>query len=60
MLQARERTLILFPSIVFTFGLVVEFIKEFGGAALARPKTKKIIMHISKAHLPNLLIYLAS
>jgi hypothetical protein len=31
-LGAREHTLILFPSIVFTFELAVESIKEFGGA----------------------------
>jgi hypothetical protein len=34
MLQARECTLTPYLSIVFTFGLVVEFIKEFGGALM--------------------------
>jgi hypothetical protein len=33
MLQARERTPILCPSIVFTFGFVVESIQEFGGVS---------------------------
>ncbi len=32
-LQARERAPILSPSNVFTFRLVVESIKEFGGAS---------------------------
>jgi hypothetical protein len=41
MLRVREHTLTPSPSVVFTFGLVVEFIKELGGAALAQPKTKK-------------------
>jgi hypothetical protein len=30
MLQAKEHTPTFYPSIVFTFGLVVESIKEFG------------------------------
>ncbi len=33
MLRARERTPTPYPSIVFTFGLVVESIKEFGGVS---------------------------
>jgi hypothetical protein len=33
-LQAREHTRTPYPSIVFTFGFTVEFIKEFGGASL--------------------------
>ncbi len=33
MLQAKEHTPTFYPSIVFTFGLVVESIKEFGGAS---------------------------
>jgi hypothetical protein len=32
-LQARERALTPYPSVVFTFGFVVESIKEFGGAS---------------------------
>jgi len=32
-LRAKECTLIFYPSIVFTFGLAIEFIKEFGGAS---------------------------
>jgi hypothetical protein len=32
MLQAKECVSTPFPSIVFTFGFVVESIKEFGGA----------------------------
>jgi hypothetical protein len=32
-LQVRERATIPSPSIVFIFGLVVESIKEFGGAS---------------------------
>jgi hypothetical protein len=31
-LRTKERTSIPYPSIVFTFGLKVESIKEFGGA----------------------------
>jgi hypothetical protein len=33
MLQAREHAPTPYFSIIFTFGLVVEFIKEFGGAS---------------------------
>ncbi len=33
-LQVKERTQTHFPSIVFTFGLVVESIKELGGASI--------------------------
>jgi hypothetical protein len=36
MLRGRERTLIP-PSVVFTFGLLIESIKEFGGASLFMP-----------------------
>jgi hypothetical protein len=32
-LGARERTLTFYPSVVFTFGLVVESIMEFGGVS---------------------------
>jgi hypothetical protein len=32
-LGARERTLTFYPSVVFTFGLVVESITEFGGVS---------------------------
>jgi hypothetical protein len=32
-LQAKERTPTFSPSVVFTFGLIVEFIKEFRGAS---------------------------
>jgi hypothetical protein len=32
-LQVRERTPILFPFVVFTFGTLVESIKELGGAS---------------------------
>jgi len=41
-LQARERTPILFPSIVFTFGLVVESIKELGGTSCTLSLNKTI------------------
>jgi hypothetical protein len=34
MLQARERAPILSPSVVFTFGLIVDSIKELGGASM--------------------------
>jgi hypothetical protein len=34
-LQAKERAPTLYPSDVFTFGLIVESIKEFGGASNA-------------------------
>jgi hypothetical protein len=33
-LPTKERTPILYPFIVFTFGLIVESIKEFGGVSL--------------------------
>ncbi len=33
MLRAKERTPTPYPSIVFTFGLVVESIKEVGGVS---------------------------
>ncbi len=36
MLQAKELTLILSPFTFFTFGLVVEFIKELGGASICQ------------------------
>ncbi len=35
MLRARERALIPFPSIDFTFGLAIESIKELGGVSVA-------------------------
>jgi hypothetical protein len=41
-LQAKERTQTPFPSDVFTFGLVVESIKEFGGASI-RKKSKSFL-----------------
>jgi hypothetical protein len=34
MLHAKERAPTIFPSDVFTFGLVVESIKELGGASI--------------------------
>ncbi len=34
MLQAREHALIPSPYVVFTFGLAIESIKEFGGASI--------------------------
>jgi hypothetical protein len=33
MLRTKERTPTPFPFVVFTFGLIVESIKEFGGAS---------------------------
>jgi ABC-type branched-subunit amino acid transport system permease subunit len=33
MLRAKKRTPIIFPFVVFTFGLTVESIKELGGAS---------------------------
>ncbi len=36
-LRARERAPTLSPFAIFTFGLVVESIKEFGGASLLDP-----------------------
>ncbi len=35
MLRVRECVPTLSPFVVFTFGLIVESIKEFGGASLA-------------------------
>jgi len=34
MLQAREHAPTIYPSAIFTFGLIVESIKEFGGASI--------------------------
>jgi len=34
MLRAKEHIPTLYPCIVFSFGLILEFIKEFGGASL--------------------------
>jgi len=34
MLRVKEFTLASYPSIVYTFGLIVKFIKEFGGASM--------------------------
>ncbi len=36
-LQAKERTPIPYPSAIFTFRLIVESIKEFGGVSLYPP-----------------------
>jgi hypothetical protein len=33
-LQTKERAPTLFPSVVFTFGLAIESIKEFGGVSM--------------------------
>jgi hypothetical protein len=35
-LRVRERTPTPFPSIVFTFGFAIEFIKEFGGVSVIK------------------------
>jgi hypothetical protein len=37
MLRVKECTPTLYPSIVFTFGLIIESIKEFGGVSLEPP-----------------------
>ncbi len=42
MLKARECTPIFFPSIIFTFGLVIESIKELGGTSCTPSLNKKI------------------
>jgi hypothetical protein len=42
MLQARECTPTLYPSVVFTLGLIVESIKKFGGALRRVKKGKKM------------------
>jgi hypothetical protein len=34
-LQAREHASTPYPFVIFTFGLTVESIKEFGGASMA-------------------------
>jgi hypothetical protein len=33
MLIVRKNTPTLFPYVLFTFGLIVEFVKEFGGVS---------------------------
>jgi hypothetical protein len=33
-LRAKKHTPTSYPFVVFTFGLIVEFIKEFGGASI--------------------------
>ncbi len=35
MLQTRAHAPTLFPFTIFTFGLTIKFIKEFGGASLS-------------------------
>jgi hypothetical protein len=39
MLRTRERPPILYPFVVFTFGLIVESIQKFGGASKLLPNT---------------------
>jgi hypothetical protein len=41
MLLTRERTSTPFPSIVFTFGLAIESIKELKGASIVHELTNK-------------------
>jgi hypothetical protein len=41
MLRAKEHTSTPFPSIVFTFGLVVESIKELRGASIVHELANK-------------------
>jgi hypothetical protein len=43
MLQAKERAPTPFPSVVFTFGLIVESIKELGGASYIWGKSNRRI-----------------
>jgi len=45
-LQARESTLIPYLSIVFTFGLAIESMKEFGGV-LIFPYTYVFLHHLN-------------
>jgi hypothetical protein len=45
-LRVRERAPTLFPSNVFTFGLVVESIQEFGGASNMLIANGKIDVHL--------------
>jgi hypothetical protein len=40
-LRATERAPTLSPSVVFTFGIVVEFIKELGGASQKHQTRRK-------------------
>jgi hypothetical protein len=40
-LRAKERTPTPYPFIVFTFGLTIESIKEFGGALVVKDVFKK-------------------
>jgi hypothetical protein len=46
MLQAKERTPTPSPSIVITFGLLVESIKEFWGASLLLPSSHLLLLFI--------------
>jgi len=39
-LQTKEHTPTPYPSVVFTFGLTLESIKEFGGASLELARAK--------------------
>jgi hypothetical protein len=44
-LRTKERTPTLFVSIVFTFGLTIEFIKEFEGASQKVVKGTRNLTH---------------
>jgi hypothetical protein len=44
MLQAKERAPIPYHFIVFTFGLVIESIKEFGGASFVVTNIIKLLI----------------
>jgi hypothetical protein len=44
MLRVKEHTLTLFPSIVFTFGFVIESIKELEGVSFITLHERETIM----------------
>jgi hypothetical protein len=46
-LRAKEHAPIPYPSVVFTFGLAVGSIKEFGGALII------LLNHFAKGQNPN-------
>jgi hypothetical protein len=52
-LRTRERTPTPYPFVVFTFGLAVESIKEFGGASLDEKIGKKNIKHLIQYSILN-------
>jgi len=55
-LRVKEHTPTPYPSTIFTFELVVESIKEFGGASIDTPITKHFTMNHYKFLVHGLLL----